>query len=46
MILEHLSDRLFTPERLQVILHAFIERSAEADIDRREKLQRARRAAT
>jgi len=28
MILEHLADRLFTPERLQVMLHAFIERSA------------------
>jgi hypothetical protein len=46
MILEHLADRLFTSERLQVILHAFIERSAAADIDRREQLQRARRAAT
>jgi len=46
MILEHLADRLFTPERLEIILQAFIERSAQADIDRREQLQRARRAAT
>ena len=46
MILEHLADRLFTPERLQVILRAFIERSAEADAERREQLQHARRALT
>ena len=30
MILEHLADRLFTPERLQVILEAFINQSAAA----------------
>jgi site-specific DNA recombinase len=46
MILEHLADRLFTPERLQVISEAFINRSAEAGVKRREQLQQARRALT
>jgi hypothetical protein len=46
MILEHLADKLFTPGRLEVVLHGFIERSAEADSHRREQLQQARRAAT
>ncbi len=31
MIFEHLAARLFAPERLQIILEAFIVRSAEAD---------------
>ena len=46
MILEHLADRLFTPERLQVILEAFINQSAAAGVQRREQLQQARRALT
>jgi hypothetical protein len=46
MILEHLADKLFTPERLQVILEAFVTRSAAADAHRREQLHQARRAAT
>jgi DNA invertase Pin-like site-specific DNA recombinase len=46
MILEHLADRLFTPERLQVILEAYIARSAQADSNRREQLAQARRALT
>jgi site-specific DNA recombinase len=46
MILEHLADRLFTPERLLVILEAFINQSAEAGAQRREQLQQARRALT
>lgn len=46
MILEHLADRLFTPERLQVILEAYIARSAQADSNRREQLAQARRART
>jgi hypothetical protein len=46
MILEHLADKLFTPERLEVILAAFIQRSAETDAHRREQLQHARRAFT
>ena len=46
MILEHLADRLFTPERLEIMLEAFIARSAEADVQRREQLQQARRALT
>jgi hypothetical protein len=46
MILEHLADKLFTPERLEVILASFIARSAQAHTHRREQLQHARRAAT
>jgi len=43
MILEHLADKLFTPERLRVMLDAYIARSAEADSQRRERLAHARR---
>ncbi len=46
MVLEHLADRLFTPDRLQVILQAYIARSVEADSHRREQLAQARRALT
>jgi hypothetical protein len=46
MVLEHLADKLFTPERLRVILKAYIEQSAEADTHRREQLQQARRGLT
>ena len=46
MILEHLADRVFTPERLRVMLDAYITRSAEADGQRRERLAQARRAVT
>jgi site-specific DNA recombinase len=46
MILEHLADKLFTPERLETILAAFVARSAEADANRREHLQHARRVVT
>ena len=46
MILEHLTNNLFTPERLEVILNAYIARSAEADSNRREQLAQARRAVT
>lgn len=45
-VLGHLTDRLFTPERLRVILDAYIARSADADAARREQLSRARRART
>jgi hypothetical protein len=41
-----LADKLFTPERLEVILVAFMARSAQANTHRREQLQHARRAAT
>jgi len=44
MVLEHLADRLFTPDRLRVILEAFVTRSAEADTNRRAQLAQARRA--
>lgn len=46
MVLEHLADRLFTPERLAVVLDAYIARSAEADQARRERLAQARRSVT
>ncbi len=46
MVLEHLADRLFTPDRLRVVLHAYVARSAEADASRREQLAQARRALT
>jgi hypothetical protein len=36
MLLEHLGDKLFTPQRLQV--KAYVVRSAEADAGRREQL--------
>jgi hypothetical protein len=46
MVLEHLTDRLFTPDRLQVVLEAYIAHSADADAARREQLAQARRALT
>ena len=46
VVLEHLADRLFTPDRLQIILEAYIARSADADVSRRENLSQARRALT
>jgi site-specific DNA recombinase len=45
-VLEHQADRLSTPERLTVILEAFIARSANADSDRRTQLAQGRRALT
>jgi hypothetical protein len=45
-VLEHLTGKLFTPERLQVILEAYVARSADADAARREQLAQARRART
>ena len=46
MVLEHLADRLFTPDRLAVVLQAFVARSVESDGTRREQLAQARRALT
>ena len=46
MVLEHLADRLFTPERLTGLLEAYIARSAEADATRRQRLGQARLRAT
>jgi site-specific DNA recombinase len=46
IVLEHLADRLFTPDRLAVVLQAFVARSAEDDVSRREQLAQARRALT
>ena len=46
LVLEHLASRLFTPERLQVVLEAYIDRSGKADTHRREQLSQARRALT
>jgi site-specific DNA recombinase len=45
-VLGHLAERLFTPHRLQIILEAYVARSAEADAARGEELARARRART
>ena len=45
-VLEHLAERLFTPDRLQIVLDAYLARSAEADVSRREQLAQARRALT
>ncbi len=46
MVLEHLADRLFTPDRLAVVLDAYIARSAEADQTRRDRLAQGRRNLT
>ena len=46
MVLEHLADRLFTPERLEIVLAAYVARSAAADQERRERLAQARRSLT
>lgn len=46
MVIEHLADRLFTPERLSTLLEAYTARSAEADATRRQKLGQARQRAT
>lgn len=45
-VLAHLTGHLLTPERLQIILQAYVTRSAEADVVRREQLAQARRART
>jgi site-specific DNA recombinase len=46
MILENLTDQLLTPERLKVLLKAFMEQSEEASSERRNQLTQARRAYT
>jgi hypothetical protein len=46
MVLEHLADKLFTRVRLEVVLQAFIARSADADASRRQQLGQAKRALT
>lgn len=45
-VLEHLTGKLFTPERLQIILEAYVARSAHTDAARREQLAQARRSRT
>ena len=45
-VLGHLAERLFTPERLEIILSAYLPRSAEAGEARRAQLSQARRART
>jgi hypothetical protein len=42
MVLEHLVDRLFTPERSEIILKSYSDRSDEADAARRNQLAQAR----
>ncbi len=46
MVLGHLTDRLFTPERLKIILEAYIAQSADAQIERSRKLAVARQRQT
>ncbi|WP_048863111.1 zinc ribbon domain-containing protein, partial [Acidisphaera rubrifaciens] len=46
MVLDHLTDQLLTPDRLLVVLEAYVARSADADAARREQLSQARRALT
>ena len=42
MVIEHLTDRLFQPERLKTILEAYVERSSTAQADRQRKLATAK----
>ena len=44
LVLEHLADRLFIPERIKVTFEAYITRSAEADGKCREQPAQTRRA--
>ncbi len=46
MVIEHLTDRLFTPERLKIILEAYVERSSSAQADRQRKLATAKQRQT
>ena len=46
MVIEHLTDRLFTPERLRIILEAYVERSSTAQADRQRKLATAKQRQT
>ena len=46
MVLEHLTDTLFQPVRLARLLEAYVERSAEADASRKDRLAQGRRRHT
>ncbi len=46
MVLENLMDRLFTPDRLRVILQAYVEQSSGAQAERIRKLAIARQRQT
>ena len=46
LVLDHLADRLFTPERLQVILEAYVAQSADAQIERTRKIATAKQRQT
>jgi site-specific DNA recombinase len=46
MVMEHLADRLLTPERLVKLLEAYIARSSEAEASFRQRLGMARQRAT
>ncbi len=46
MVLAHLTDHLFTPERLKVILEAYVSQSADAMIERTRRLAVARQRQT
>jgi site-specific DNA recombinase len=45
-VTEHLIDQLFTPDRLRTILHAYIEKSAETDVERNRRLSSAKQRLT
>ena len=46
LVIGHLSDRLFTPARLRKILEAYVERSADAQIERTRKIAVAKQRQT
>jgi site-specific DNA recombinase len=46
LVTDHLADRLFTPARLRVILEAYINKSADGEMERLGQLARARKALT
>ncbi len=46
MVIENLTDRLFTPERLRIVLEAYVARSSTAQADRQRKLATAKQRQT
>jgi site-specific DNA recombinase len=46
LVLDHLANRLFTPERMKIILEAYIAQSADAQIERTRKTAVAKQRQT
>ncbi len=46
MVTEHLVDKLFTPDRLKIVLEAYIARSSEAQTARQQRLATAKQRQT